>query len=520
MEVSPATVKRQWTIARAWLEGGAAGWRLTPRALPERDQGGSLAPRRRPLRSRAGAPPPSAHVEVRSSAEPSAPRTKCWRCSRSPTPARFPRPPACADRIASAPTASIACSAAAAWAWCTREDTRLHRDVAFKSLPPHLPRRSHAGAAAPRGARRRGVDAPVDRHRLPLEEIGEHIFIVTEFSTARRCGVRWKRARCRRRVPSTSRSRWPRPAGGAQARHRASGSQAREHRPHAGGRLKMVDFGIARFEAGARSTLGHGLTGAGAMIGTPPYIAPEQLLGRTTNFHTDHFSFGVLLYEMVEGRHPFGSGGAADARSLGSLAAVPDQARMIAGELWSSDQPHAGEAARSDRFPATKALVAALLSRSNSPARVMLLRREPGPRLGSTHRQETGDSRRRHRRTGMVVRPPADRGAVRIGSWCGPTWQVHRVDRALRRPRPSSRRWRSSSSAATCGCTCGLRPAPIRTELGSRSSRTSTALVRAADVAFSLVMIGDRAGASRMRTPDGAALFVSFGLGGCAGVSA
>ena len=48
------------------------------------------------------------------------------------------------------------------------------------------------------------------------------------------------------------------------------------------------------------------LTDPGVMAGTPPYMAPEQLLGQPTSARTDQFAFGVLLYELITGRHPFG----------------------------------------------------------------------------------------------------------------------------------------------------------------------------------------------------------------------
>src|SRR6185436_14246934 len=68
----------------------------------------------------------------------------------------------------------------------------------------------------------------------------------------------------------------------------------------ADGRIKIVDFGIAQIE-GPESTR---LTRAGAMLGTPAYMAPEQLLGGQVDARADLYAVGVVLSEMLTGRHP------------------------------------------------------------------------------------------------------------------------------------------------------------------------------------------------------------------------
>jgi serine/threonine-protein kinase len=60
-----------------------------------------------------------------------------------------------------------------------------------------------------------------------------------------------------------------------------------------------MDFGIAR------SLKAKGITRAGAMIGTPEYISPEQVEGKEVDQRADIYSLGVILYEMVTGRVPF-----------------------------------------------------------------------------------------------------------------------------------------------------------------------------------------------------------------------
>jgi len=73
------------------------------------------------------------------------------------------------------------------------------------------------------------------------------------------------------------------------------------------GTYKVLDFGIAKVDAAALETsLDAGLTLPGEALGTPGYASPEQLLGRPVDRRSDIFSFGIVLYEMLTGRHPFG----------------------------------------------------------------------------------------------------------------------------------------------------------------------------------------------------------------------
>ena len=62
---------------------------------------------------------------------------------------------------------------------------------------------------------------------------------------------------------------------------------------------KIVDFGLARL--GGRTML----TKTGSTIGTAAYMSPEQARGETADHRTDIWAMGVVLYEMLTGRHPF-----------------------------------------------------------------------------------------------------------------------------------------------------------------------------------------------------------------------
>ncbi|HTJ66677.1 MAG TPA: serine/threonine-protein kinase [Actinospica sp.] len=127
-----------------------------------------------------------------------------------------------------------------------------------------------------------------------------------------------------------------------------------------GHRVWLTDFGIARElnRASARSS-------AGTVIGTPPYMAPEQWEGGKVTPKIDMWAFGAILFQMVEGRLPF----AADSlREL--LAAVLIQPAPAA--------PHAGPLARlisalleksPQRRPSARTALAELRARANPAPR-------------------------------------------------------------------------------------------------------------------------------------------------------
>jgi serine/threonine protein kinase len=72
---------------------------------------------------------------------------------------------------------------------------------------------------------------------------------------------------------------------------------------------KLADFGLAKLEEGKdvhdASTLTAGATRPGTMMGTIPYMSPEQALGRNVDMRSDIFSFGSVLYELISGQPPF-----------------------------------------------------------------------------------------------------------------------------------------------------------------------------------------------------------------------
>ena len=76
------------------------------------------------------------------------------------------------------------------------------------------------------------------------------------------------------------------------------------------GRLKVLDFGLAKLQevgdpSDSTELPTEALTGIGTVVGTMPYMSPEQIEGEVVDHRTDIFSLGILLYEMAIGERPF-----------------------------------------------------------------------------------------------------------------------------------------------------------------------------------------------------------------------
>jgi eukaryotic-like serine/threonine-protein kinase len=88
------------------------------------------------------------------------------------------------------------------------------------------------------------------------------------------------------------------------------------------GRLKILDFGLAKQVArGSETATTESIAQAGSLVGTLPYMAPEQVRGEVVDERTDIWAAGLVLYELATGRRAFGQGHQASV-----IAAIVSQA--------------------------------------------------------------------------------------------------------------------------------------------------------------------------------------------------
>jgi len=145
------------------------------------------------------------------------------------------------------------------------------------------------------------------------------------------------------------------------------------------GHVKVLDFGLARFAIGPQERLADVLTRSfetqsGTIMGTAPYMSPEQLLGEEIDARTDIFSFGVLLYEMITGKRPFGGKTTTEimasilkdhpSTTMETRKDVPAQLDSLILRCLSKP--------REERFPAASDLLAALLDIPTSGEKTVL----------------------------------------------------------------------------------------------------------------------------------------------------
>ncbi len=105
----------------------------------------------------------------------------------------------------------------------------------------------------------------------------------------------------------------------------------------ASGQVKVLDFGLARVvrEGSLIDSIGETeslLTAPGSVIGTVPYMSPEQVRGEALDGRSDIFSFGAVLYEMLSGRQPF-QGESVGATMSSILTKEPAPLARYASEL-------------------------------------------------------------------------------------------------------------------------------------------------------------------------------------------
>ena len=258
------------------------------------------------------------------------------------------------------------------------EDERLGRTVALKALPPEFTRDPHRRQRLTREARAAAaLSHPGIATIFALEEIDGELYIVSEL-------VRGKTLREELRhgsLPADQLVPVLIDVAAALAAAHEHGIVHRDLKPEniirrVDGQIKILDFGLARNEPGHSLRTATRLTEAGVALGTPGYMAPEQLSGGDVDARADVFAFGVLAWELATGEHPFG----ADPASL--LARMTE---MMEGRPVGLSRPlplpgleriarRCMRAAPADRYPSSgallndlKALTAANTARALAP---------------------------------------------------------------------------------------------------------------------------------------------------------
>lgn len=211
-------------------------------------------------------------------------------------------------------------------------DSRLGRTVALKALPAALTRDESQRERLRREARAAaGLTHPGICTVYALEEFDGDLFIASEFVDGR--SLRSEIADGP--VPSAADFEGAaRELAAALASAHDRGVTHRDLKPEnvmrtRDGRLKLLDFGLALVAAGPMEADHPRITRAGAVLGTPTYMAPEQLREGLADPRSDVFALGVLLYEYATGVHPFDATTpiALAARILESPAAPLSRAR-------------------------------------------------------------------------------------------------------------------------------------------------------------------------------------------------
>jgi hypothetical protein len=182
------------------------------------------------------------------------------------------------------------------------EDDRLGRKVALKSLPGDVAALPDFRERLRREARAAAtISHPSVAVVYALEEFDDQLFVASEYvegETLRSVIARGPIA------PGLAYGIALDIASALAAAHDA-GVTHRDLKPENvlirhNGSVKVVDFGIAQVEGSASARL----TRAGFPLGTPAYMAPEQLLGSIVDARADIYAWGIVVSEMLTGRHP------------------------------------------------------------------------------------------------------------------------------------------------------------------------------------------------------------------------
>jgi eukaryotic-like serine/threonine-protein kinase len=190
-------------------------------------------------------------------------------------------------------------------------DTRLHRDVALKVLPPAMVGNAAAFARFEREAQ--AVAALSHPNILAVHDLGQTgtvsyvVFELLEGATLRQRLTEGP-------LPARKAIDYARQIADGLAAAHARNITHRDIKPDnlfltADGRVKILDFGLAQTTtpaSGVDLTVTQApITDAGTVLGTVGYMAPEQVRGQVVDHRADLFALGCVLYEMCTGQRAF-----------------------------------------------------------------------------------------------------------------------------------------------------------------------------------------------------------------------
>jgi serine/threonine protein kinase len=182
------------------------------------------------------------------------------------------------------------------------KDLTLERQVAIKVLPPEM---SHDAKLIPRFQQEAKTAAKLDHPNIiPIYRVESEaglVYFVMKYVT----GHSLDQLLDQGPVPFDTARRILREAALALGHAHKRGIVHRDVKPanimlEADGRVMLTDFGISKALDG-----GSALTGTGAIIGTPHYMAPEQAKGAEVDGRADQYSLGVVGHHLLTGKQPF-----------------------------------------------------------------------------------------------------------------------------------------------------------------------------------------------------------------------
>ena len=187
-------------------------------------------------------------------------------------------------------------------------DTKLDRSVAIKSLPIEMIENPKALSRFTREAR---VLASLNHPNIAtiydeLEEVNGVKYLVLEYVPGQTLAERIAKSKLKLKEILTIAQQ----IAEAMATAHEHGVIHRDLKPGnikitPEGKVKVLDFGLAKALRDEASDLQSTITEPGRIIGTPAYMSPEQARGQATDKRSDIWSFGCVLYEMLTGKVPF-----------------------------------------------------------------------------------------------------------------------------------------------------------------------------------------------------------------------